>query len=264
MNTIIINLLAGPCSGKSTYCAGIFAKLKWHEINCEMALEYAKDLVWSENFKKLENQLYVFAKQQDRIYQLNGKVDVVITDSPLLLSIIYDAKNDELLKQLIVREHNKYTNINFFLKRKKKYSEKGRVQTFEEAIKIDEQIKDLLKENNIEYEEIDASPENIDAIVEKIISIVKANKERVADNIKEKYAVVFAKQVIQQLKEHKKYLKYEFSDNFHYILVTNKWLYDSLSFIEKMWDIQAKALHENIINFGFALATKKERKIFGK
>lgn len=39
----VINLFAGPGSGKSTTCAGVFSKLKLAGVNCEMALEYAKD-----------------------------------------------------------------------------------------------------------------------------------------------------------------------------------------------------------------------------
>jgi hypothetical protein len=134
-----------------------------------MALEYAKDLVWEQSFKKLENQLYVFAKQQNRIFKLNSKVDVILTDSPLLLSIIYDAKNDDLFKQFILREHHKFNNFNIFLQRKKQYVQDGRIQTLEESIQIDNQIKDLLINNNIYFETIDAIPENIMLIVQKIL-----------------------------------------------------------------------------------------------
>lgn len=170
MKTLVVNIFAGPGAGKSTICAGIFAKLKWLNVNCEMALEYAKDLVWEESFKKLNNQLYVFANQQNRIFKLNNKVDVIITDSPLLLSIIYDAKNDNILKQLIINEHNKYNNINLFINRKKEYVQEGRIQTYEEAINIDNQIIQLLNENNVQYHCIDALPENIDNIVNLILS----------------------------------------------------------------------------------------------
>ena len=42
---IVVNLFAGPGSGKSTTCAGLFSKLKLAGIYCEMVLEYAKELV---------------------------------------------------------------------------------------------------------------------------------------------------------------------------------------------------------------------------
>ena len=42
-DTLIINLIGGPGSGKSTTAAGLFYKLKQMGIDCEMALEFAKD-----------------------------------------------------------------------------------------------------------------------------------------------------------------------------------------------------------------------------
>lgn len=54
--TLVINLFGGPGAGKSTFCASVFADLKWRDINCEMALEYAKDRVWEGSFNVLENQ----------------------------------------------------------------------------------------------------------------------------------------------------------------------------------------------------------------
>ena len=54
---IVVNLFAGPGSGKSTTCAGVFSKLKLIGINCEMALEYAKDKVWENSLDVLNDQI---------------------------------------------------------------------------------------------------------------------------------------------------------------------------------------------------------------
>jgi len=167
--TIVINLFAGPGAGKSTFCASIFAQLKWEGVECEMALEYAKDRVWEGSNNVLENQLYVFGKQQHRMFRLKGKVDVIVTDSPLLNSIIYDVKNDEHFRTVIINEHHKYENMNFFIKRAKPYHTKGRLQTEEGAKSLDKEIKDMLDSYNIVYEEILGVPENTKVIVDKIL-----------------------------------------------------------------------------------------------
>ena len=49
MSALVINLFGGPGCGKSTIAALLFGKLKQNGINCEMALEYAKDKVWEES-----------------------------------------------------------------------------------------------------------------------------------------------------------------------------------------------------------------------
>ena len=73
-NTLIVNLFAGPGTGKSTVCAQLFSELKWDGISCEMALEFAKDKVWEESYSVLENQTYIFGKQLHRITRKNKRV----------------------------------------------------------------------------------------------------------------------------------------------------------------------------------------------
>ena len=54
MKTIVVNLIAGPCSGKSTIAAGLFHKLKKQGIEAEMSLEFAKDKVLNINTNLME------------------------------------------------------------------------------------------------------------------------------------------------------------------------------------------------------------------
>ena len=54
MKTIVVNLIAGPCSGKSTIAAGLFHKLKQQGIEAEMSLEFAKDKVLNINTNLME------------------------------------------------------------------------------------------------------------------------------------------------------------------------------------------------------------------
>ncbi len=148
---IVINLFAGPGSGKSTTAAGVFNQLKLLGVNCEMALEYAKDKVWEKSYHTLDNQIYVFGKQLHKIWRLKDEVDVIITDSPLPFSIYYDKEKSESFKSLVLEQFNKFNNINYFIIRNASYNPKGRMQTVDEAIEIDKEIINILTENDIPF-----------------------------------------------------------------------------------------------------------------
>lgn len=166
--TLVINLIGGPGSGKSTCASGIFYQLKKLGINCELALEFAKDKVWEESIKILDDQLYVFGKQYHKLFRLNGKVDVIITDSPLLISILYNKTPSEFFDKLVVEQYHTFNNLLFFINRAENYQTEGRLQTKEESEGLDNIIKEILQDNNISYDEI--SCENA---VEHIVNVVK-------------------------------------------------------------------------------------------
>ena len=155
MKTLVVNFFAGPGAGKSTLAAGLFAELKSRGVNCELVTEYAKDKVWEESFGVFRDQLYVFAKQAHKIRRVLGKVDVVVTDSPLLLSLHYGAKEQDIFEDtwwdLVMIEHSRVPSLNVFLRRVKKYEPSGRTQTEDKAKEIDQQILDLLAGNRVPH-----------------------------------------------------------------------------------------------------------------
>jgi len=144
MRTLIVNLYGGPGTGKSTTCAGIFHFLKIRGVNCEMSREYAKDRVWEGSRHVLDNQIYIFGKQHHRLWNLLGKVDVVITDSPLLNSILYYEGENSYFPSLVASEHQKLCNLNIFLERAKPYNPSGRLQSADEARELDGRILEIL------------------------------------------------------------------------------------------------------------------------
>jgi len=163
----IINLFAGPGAGKSTTAAGLFFKMKLMNFRCELVTEYAKELTYENRLTTLDNQIYVFGKQLQRIERLKNQVDFVITDSPLLLSSIYAPKSyPESFHELVLDVWSQFENHAFFLDRTKIYQSYGRTQTEEEAKKIDEICKKYLDENEIPYSIIFGSPEAPDHIME--------------------------------------------------------------------------------------------------
>lgn len=168
-NTLLVNLYAGPGAGKSTGAAYIFAKLKMAGVDCEYVSEYAKDRVWQEDQFPLQHcQLYVTGKQCLKIYRLLGKVDVVVTDSPIAVGAMYTTEKP--YQDVCLYEAKKYKNTyNLFVNRFKPYNPNGRNQTEEEAKEIDRKIKAFLTDNNLEFKEINGTEEGYNAIVKDII-----------------------------------------------------------------------------------------------
>lgn len=144
MKTLVVNLFGGPGTGKSTLSANIFAKLKMEGVDVEMAPEYVKEVVWEESYKKISNQLYIFGKQHNRIFRLTSKVEVIITDSPLLNSVVYYEGENPYFKDMVLNEYKNMNNISFYLERNFDYVQNGRMQSLEEAKLVDIKYKQLL------------------------------------------------------------------------------------------------------------------------
>lgn len=169
--TLVVSFYGGPGTGKSTMTARVFSELKDLGINCEIASEYAKDVTWQKSFHVLSNQLYVFAKQQHRIWRLDGQVDVILTDSPLLSSVIYaSSETTELFKQLVYEEYNKRPKLDIFLKRIKEYNPSGRSQTEDEAKLLDLEFHKAVPKFDLE---LNGEKESSKIIVEKILETLK-------------------------------------------------------------------------------------------
>ena len=171
--TLFVNLFGGPCVGKSVLCASIFSELKRKGYECEMALEYVKDLVWEESFEKMKNQVYIFGKQQNRLFRLDGKVDVVVTDSPLLNSIVYYKGNNPYFADTVMFEFKKLNTLNYYLMRSFEYIDNGRVQSLKQAKQVDRDYKELIDYNKIKYTQLEAGVSNVDRIVNDIIELLK-------------------------------------------------------------------------------------------
>lgn len=152
----VINLFAGPGCGKSTGAAFVFSMLKMLGINAELVTEFAKDKTWEENFKALNCQPYVSGKQIWKMDRCIGGVDIIVTDSPLVLSILYnrDSNIEPAFTEVILSKFNEFDNYNYFLKRVKPYNPKGRNQSEKESISIDHTTKTLLDKHNISFTEV--------------------------------------------------------------------------------------------------------------
>lgn len=176
---LVVNLFGAPGAGKSTGAAYIFSRLKMAGINAELVTEFAKDKVWEESKAVFKNQAYIFGKQYFRISRLQDKVDVVITDSPILLSSFYNTDDtlgiefDALIKKIF----NSYESLNVFVNRVKPYNPAGRFQTESESDTLGAEMHYFLAKMEVECKEIDGCIEDYNDLVAMIIDLVKSQDE---------------------------------------------------------------------------------------
>ena len=156
--TLHINLFGGPGTGKSTSAAGLFYQMKTDGEKVELITEFAKDLVYKEDFVSLGNQLKMLSEQKNRHRILEDKVDYTITDSPFVMGLTYLQDDKHIPEKefcaLAVAMYGTFNNLNIFLVRDNDahpYQEYGRNQNLSEAEQKDKDIRKLLDNNNIPY-----------------------------------------------------------------------------------------------------------------
>lgn len=161
-NTIVINAFAGPGAGKTTSCLEIAEKLKKQGFVTEYVQEYAKELVYDNHLTMLdghyEHQFAILNEQMKRINRLYGKVDFIVTDSPILLNNTYlnEDKNTEVYSAYsdsVNKLYGLYNNFNYFVERDTSVFEKeGRIHNLEQSIAIDNELKNMLHNNQIDFD----------------------------------------------------------------------------------------------------------------
>lgn len=177
---IVVNLAGAPGAGKSTGAATIFAALKKAGVNAELVTEFAKDKTWEHNIMAFGCQEYVFGKQSYRLRRCRDDVDVIVTDSPLPLSLIYNNNPalDYHFTEVVKNVFNTYDNINFFINRVKPYNPKGRNQTEAESDQLGPLIKNLYDNIlNIDYVEIDGNDEGYAKAVNMVLDHLRMMRE---------------------------------------------------------------------------------------
>lgn len=176
----IINFFGGPGIGKSTQASGLFTEMKKHHMSVEYTYEFPKEVAWEGNVSQLKDQFFITANQHRNISRLYGKVDYIIVDSPIILGCFYENRYGSDypssyygmsgLSNFLWTLFKQYNNINILLKRNDEtYDTNGRLQDLQEAIEIDEDIKQTLDVNNIHYSEFSVNNDTPSSIFRYLI-----------------------------------------------------------------------------------------------
>ena len=146
-----ICVYGGAGSGKSTLASWLASEVTIAGYDVQVSLEYVKKWVYTGKQPKSFDQVYLFSKQMyaEDSYLSSG-VEIVVTDSPLLLSCSYAQHNgcpfaNELIS-IAKKFDEQYPAINILLDRHNiPYKTKGRFQTYEEAVALDKSIEEFMK-----------------------------------------------------------------------------------------------------------------------
>lgn len=169
---LIINFLSGPGCLKSGIASGVFSLLKLHYVNCELVTEYPKDLTWEENWKSLAIQGSVFGEQNKRLVRIGDAVDVIITDTSLLGSLIYRREDlTEEFETYVMSVYNSYDNLNINLIRNEDavYEDFGRTQDLTASIEIDNIVKAIINQYDLNCIELEPSYKAVNKITSLIL-----------------------------------------------------------------------------------------------
>lgn len=153
----VINLLSAPGSGKSTTGQILSGMLSIADYRVEYIPEFAKFATFSNNQAALSDQIYMFAKQENRLHVLkDANLDFVVMDGPLPVALLFQPEDYyRYYEPLVMEVFGSYDNINFYLHRNPTlaYKKHGRNQDKSQAAILDNRLKSILDRHNVVYEE---------------------------------------------------------------------------------------------------------------
>ncbi len=115
METLVVNIFGGPCSGKTKLAYALTDALKGLHKNAEFVPEIAKQYLWAGREKELLCQPVIFGRQLENINTLYGQVDYIVVDSPILLSAVYSKGWPKSFIRSVIDIHKMYNSLNLFL-----------------------------------------------------------------------------------------------------------------------------------------------------
>ncbi|APW43589.1 hypothetical protein [Rhodoferax saidenbachensis] len=149
--TKVINIIGGPGCDKSLFSSAIILYLNLRGKTVETIPDFAKSLVWQQNFQVLKNQYFIAQQQYEMLNLLDGQVQFLITECSLPQVLYYNENYEENIcdvaktRTQILEWYKQHNNINIMVQRgEKKYVHTGRFQSEEQAKEIDHGLRAML------------------------------------------------------------------------------------------------------------------------
>jgi len=168
--TKVINIIGGPGCDKSLISSAIILYLHLQDKTVETIPDYAKSLVWQQNYEVLKNQYFIAQRQFEMLSLLDGQVQFLITECSLPQVLYYNENYAENICDIaktraqILEWYGQYDNVNIFVERgEKKYVHTGRFQDEEQARVIDRGLRDVMEREKLPYTVLQPNVQEINA-----------------------------------------------------------------------------------------------------
>lgn len=168
--TKVINIIGGPGCDKSLISSAIILYLHLQDKTVETIPDYAKSLVWQQNYEVLKNQYFIAQRQFEMLSLLDGQVQFLITECSLPQVLYYNENYAENICDIaktraqILEWYGQYDNVNIFVERgEKKYVHTGRFQNEEQARVIDRGLRDVMEREKLPYTVLQPNVQEINA-----------------------------------------------------------------------------------------------------
>lgn len=154
---LIINLFGGPGSGKSTLALLVtgFLKTRHPTLTVECPGEVAKEVVYDGALKALDAQLYISGRQWWQVARCAGHADIVVTDSPILMSPVYGEEcvppMPASFHDVCKFHHDTFPSLNFFVQRAHAFEDRARAHDEAQSDRLSQRIQDRLDVCRIPY-----------------------------------------------------------------------------------------------------------------
>lgn len=152
---LLVEFYGGPSTGKSTTALGLVALTKLYldqyagsTMRVEYVSEAAKDDVWASGRLMLDNQARLLGEQYHRVWRLQGKVDIIVSDSPLWLCAHYGPESlypREAWDKVIRAHYAGFDVLPILLTRGGRFEAIGRVHDEEQSSTAHDAIADIAR-----------------------------------------------------------------------------------------------------------------------
>jgi hypothetical protein len=174
--TKVINVIGGPGCDKSLVTSAIILFLKLHDKTVEVIPDYAKSLVWQQNFEVLKNQYFIAQRQYEMLNLLDGQIQFLITECSLPQVLYYNENYADNICDIgktrtqILNWYKQHNNVNVLVERgDRKYIHTGRFQDEEQAKGIDRGLRGILTREGLRYTALPGDVEAINAFAQTLL-----------------------------------------------------------------------------------------------